>query len=193
MEAFPLVEVKVEVEEEDGDNQRWCDNKQNDQMFKIKVEKNEEELDNADQNQLDPFSNENVQFEGFAEDFVHKGAESIVNNEDLKLYQCIQCEKRFYRSSDLNRHKNNVHKGLKSHNCDFCGKSFARSDTLKKHVLTIHEGIKKFNCNQCDKVFGYQQHLKRHIKTVHEGLKNYKCFINNVKKHFLNHLTSTDI
>ena len=174
MEAFPLVEVKVEVEDkaEDEDNQRWCDYEQNDQMLNIKVEKNEEELDNVEQNELDPFSKENVKFEYFAEDFGHEGAASNINSvhEDLKPYQCNQCEKGFSRSSDLNRHRNSVHKGMKSHNCDFCGKSFSRLETFNRHIRSIHEG-QMYNCDFCVKSFSRAETLKKHILTIHEGIK----------------------
>ena len=77
-----------------------------------KVEINEEELDNVEQNQLDPsFSNENIKLEHFSEDFSHENINS--DHKDLKPWRCDQCDKRFPRLFDLKRHIKSVHEGIK--------------------------------------------------------------------------------
>lgn len=43
-----------------------------------------------------------------------------------------ECEMRFERRTDLERHVNSVHLKLKVHACDLCGKRFPRKDTLAR-------------------------------------------------------------
>ncbi|XP_064536260.1 zinc finger protein 436 [Drosophila montana] len=50
-------------------------------------------------------------------------------------FRCRQCEKRFKRQDDLNRH-NRTHTGEKPYACTQCCRRFVRSDHLKKHQQT---------------------------------------------------------
>ncbi|KAL5410594.1 hypothetical protein PMIN04_010583 [Paraphaeosphaeria minitans] len=43
------------------------------------------------------------------------------------------CENKFERKTDLQRHINSVHLHEKPHKCELCGKRFARKDTLNRH------------------------------------------------------------
>jgi uncharacterized Zn-finger protein len=55
----------------------------------------------------------------------------------MKLVECKQCEKKFKRKSDLNRHVANIHEE-KVFRCDFCENSYARKDNLQRHQKTKH-------------------------------------------------------
>ncbi|KAI0010592.1 hypothetical protein F4779DRAFT_576839 [Xylariaceae sp. FL0662B] len=44
------------------------------------------------------------------------------------------CNKRFVRKTDLQRHNQSVHMKEKNHRCDYCGRMFARKDTLRRHM-----------------------------------------------------------
>lgn len=44
------------------------------------------------------------------------------------------CNKRFVRKTDLQRHNASVHLKEKSHKCEYCGRHFARKDTLRRFV-----------------------------------------------------------
>jgi len=55
------------------------------------------------------------------------------------------CNKRFVRKTDLQRHHQSVHMKERNHKCDFCGRLFARKDTLRRYgdlpfVCMRHEG-----------------------------------------------------
>jgi hypothetical protein len=54
-----------------------------------------------------------------------------INNGELP-FECDACEKRFGRSTALNRHKL-VHKNYRPFKCELCGYCFKRSDHLKVH------------------------------------------------------------
>ncbi|KAK2054257.1 hypothetical protein LY76DRAFT_522881 [Colletotrichum caudatum] len=58
------------------------------------------------------------------------------------------CNKRFVRKTDLQRHNQSVHMKEKNHRCDFCGRLFARKDTLRRHM---EDGCsKRFELGTCD-------------------------------------------
>ncbi|KAJ3568979.1 hypothetical protein NPX13_g6236 [Xylaria arbuscula] len=44
------------------------------------------------------------------------------------------CNKKFVRKTDLQRHHQSVHMKEKNHKCDYCGRHFARKDTLRRHM-----------------------------------------------------------
>lgn len=43
-----------------------------------------------------------------------------------------ECNKRFVRKTDLQRHHQSVHMKEKNHKCDYCNRLFARKDTLRR-------------------------------------------------------------
>ncbi|KAK1998865.1 hypothetical protein LX36DRAFT_16747 [Colletotrichum falcatum] len=58
------------------------------------------------------------------------------------------CNKRFARKTDLQRHNQSVHMKEKNHRCDYCGRLFARKDTLRRHM---EDGCsKRFDVGTCD-------------------------------------------
>ncbi|WQF81481.1 Putative Zinc finger C2H2-type [Colletotrichum destructivum] len=65
------------------------------------------------------------------------------------------CNKRFVRKTDLQRHNQSVHMKEKNHRCDYCGRLFARKDTLRRHM---EDGCsKRFDVGTCDlRVDGYE-------------------------------------
>ncbi|KAK2627947.1 hypothetical protein QTJ16_002593 [Diplocarpon rosae] len=44
------------------------------------------------------------------------------------------CDKKFVRKTDLQRHHQSVHMKERNHRCDYCGRFFARKDTLRRHM-----------------------------------------------------------
>ncbi|PBP25751.1 putative Transcriptional regulator prz1 [Diplocarpon rosae] len=44
------------------------------------------------------------------------------------------CNKKFVRKTDLQRHHQSVHMKERNHRCDYCGRFFARKDTLRRHM-----------------------------------------------------------
>jgi DNA-directed RNA polymerase subunit RPC12/RpoP len=74
-----------------------------------------------------------------------------------KVVKCLQCEKAFAVSSDLESHLQ------KPFECPHCSKSFTHSCNLKTH-LQSHTGEKPFKCLQCQKSFTLLNNFKRHCR-----------------------------
>ncbi|OIW28039.1 hypothetical protein CONLIGDRAFT_459829 [Coniochaeta ligniaria NRRL 30616] len=51
-------------------------------------------------------------------------------------FPCLadDCNKKFVRKTDLQRHHQSVHMKERNHKCDYCGRLFARKDTLRRHM-----------------------------------------------------------
>ena len=47
------------------------------------------------------------------------------------------CNKKFVRKTDLQRHNASVHLKERSHKCQYCGRPFARKDTLRRYVYNF--------------------------------------------------------
>ncbi|KAF7235237.1 hypothetical protein EYD10_17922 [Varanus komodoensis] len=108
------------------------------------------------------------------------------NSTGEKAYKCLDCGKKFIRSSDLNFHQR-FHSGEDPCRCLVCGKSFRQSQYLKLH-LRIHTGEKPYKCSECEKQFSRRSHLNSHER-IHRGEKPYKCCVCGKSFHRNTHLT----
>ncbi|XP_036328092.1 zinc finger protein 665-like isoform X2 [Rhagoletis pomonella] len=128
----------------------------------------------------------------------HQHSDGI--GDEIRWYQCAQCEKKFKRITNLRAHEN-IHLGLKefacevcdrkfhqkynleahmqlhmnerAYECKICKKSLKTSASLEKHQL-IHTDIKNFNCDYCSKEFRTKDEKLSHQR-IHTGEKPYKC------------------
>nr|XP_033805140.1 zinc finger protein 420-like isoform X4 [Geotrypetes seraphini] len=89
-----------------------------------------------------------------------------------RLYPCTECEKTFWRSSDLVKHQRS-HRGDRPYICKGCGKGFRRHTSLIIHER-IHTGERPYQCATCGKKFIQRQHLTTHVKT-HTGERPFPC------------------
>ena len=91
-------------------------------------------------------------------------------HKEIKNYQCLLCDARYYERRSLKHHIQSVHEG-KSHECTICNISLTTNRGLKKHIESVHEGKRPFRCDICDGRFSTKAGLKIHIKLVHESNK----------------------
>ena len=102
---------------------------------------------------------------------VHEKPQLDVNG----FWQCNwgqACTKTYKSNSKqlVQRHIDNVHKGLKKYACQQCDKSYTQSHSLKSHVQIVHEKVSPFVCVLCGNSFKQRITIKRHMKKVHSGV-----------------------
>lgn len=83
-----------------------------------------------------------------------------------RAYGCPQCEARFRRGSDRNRHMRMVHAKIRPFECKICGNHFGRKSFLEAHILTVHQKLRPFRC-ECGAAFGQRSSLTRHTRKIH--------------------------
>lgn len=83
-----------------------------------------------------------------------------------RAYECPQCDARFRRGSDRNRHIRMVHSRERPFECKQCGNLFGRKSFLEAHILTVHEKRRPFRC-ECGAAFGQRSSLTRHARKIH--------------------------
>ncbi|XP_056397293.1 zinc finger protein 888-like [Hyla sarda] len=93
-----------------------------------------------------------------------------------KLYECVECKKRFNNSSNLRKHTI-IHTGKKPFTCNICNQSFRQATHLQRHYL-VHTGQRPFKCSICQKGFRDTSDLLKHQR-VHTGEKPYQRTICN--------------
>ncbi|XP_042310276.1 uncharacterized protein LOC121923675 [Sceloporus undulatus] len=93
-------------------------------------------------------------------------------NTSVKMYHCVDCGKRFSRSSNLISHQK-THVREKPYKCSDCGKGFTRSSNLINHQRT-HTGEKPYQCLDCGESFSRSSQVISH-RRIHTGEKPYQC------------------
>ena len=57
-----------------------------------------------------------------------------------------------------------VHDKEKMYQCDECDKKFFKTNSLTRHKISVHEKIRPFSCENCDSKFKDKSALKYHTK-----------------------------
>ena len=66
--------------------------------------------------------------------------DQIEDMDEVKVIKYDQCDKKFKRKSNLERHVENRHgSDSSSFSCQFCDKTFTRQDVMSRHVKRAHK------------------------------------------------------
>ncbi|XP_042209829.1 uncharacterized protein LOC121857755 isoform X1 [Homarus americanus] len=83
-----------------------------------------------------------------------------------KPHTCDECEARFTRKGDVERHKRLVHKNQKPFKCQKCTRDFSDRKNLKAH-LQNHDKAIYYACSTCGFKFGKREYYENHIRYIH--------------------------
>ncbi|XP_045581061.1 zinc finger protein 37 isoform X1 [Procambarus clarkii] len=83
-----------------------------------------------------------------------------------KPHTCDECEARFTRKGDVERHKRLVHKNQKPFKCQKCTRDFSDRKNLKAH-LQNHDRAIYYACDTCGFKFGKREYYENHIRYIH--------------------------
>lgn len=66
---------------------------------------------------------------------------NLINHLNIgqKNFTCTICSSKYYKSSHLKRHIQNVHFKLRLMKCDYCASDFVRKETYKAHIISHHK------------------------------------------------------
>ena len=88
-----------------------------------------------------------------------------------KRYQCTLCGKQFALTSDLFKHRAQVHLTKPKLPCKQCGKLFKTGERLRRHEL-IHLAMRPWECSVCGKSYHRKDKLNSHFKTKHPDIED---------------------
>ncbi|KAK4305272.1 hypothetical protein Pmani_022831 [Petrolisthes manimaculis] len=83
-----------------------------------------------------------------------------------KPHTCSECDARFTRKGDVERHKRLVHKNQKPYKCQKCNREYSDRKNLKAH-LQNHDKAIYYACNTCGFKFGKREYYENHIRYIH--------------------------
>ncbi|XP_071543234.1 uncharacterized protein [Panulirus ornatus] len=83
-----------------------------------------------------------------------------------KPHTCDECDARFTRKGDVERHKRLVHKNQKPFKCQKCNREFSDRKNLKAH-LQNHDKAIYYVCSTCGFKFGKREYYENHIRYIH--------------------------
>lgn len=98
----------------------------------------------------------------------------VANCEDMRLFPCTQCPKRFNTTVGLTSHIARTHETpSKIFKCDKCPYQARDKRASTIHSYT-HSGEKPYQCKLCNKSFPSKGYIKIHMR-YHTGERPYQC------------------
>ena len=79
-----------------------------------------------------------------------------VENMKEPKKKCLQCGQSFTR---LKRHVKTVHEQVRDFECQQCDKAYSMKDDLNKHIKRVHN-LKRHKCSVCQNVYSSKVKLK---------------------------------
>lgn len=113
--------------------------------------------------------------------FVHKHTltSHMKQHRIGQIYGCDKCEKKYYTSSQLKRHKYS-HTGIRFP-CELCEKKFHDPVALRSHIKAHSSGTSLttgfYRCPECDKTYTIRNSLYDHMRRQHSGSERISCEI----------------
>lgn len=95
-----------------------------------------------------------------------------LEDQEIGLWKCGQCEQRFTQRSALRLHVCPCQADNPYH-CGHCNVSFSDPTRLRAHVVT-HNNERPFKCGFCSRTFAGATTLNNHVRT-HTGQKPFTC------------------
>ncbi len=83
------------------------------------------------------------------------------------IFRCRFCDKVFRSKNGLGCHLP-VHTGRYPHNCGLCGKGFIRRESVERHVNQLHRGMVEM-CVSCQKMFYCRRDWEKHTEVCTGG------------------------
>lgn len=106
----------------------------------------------------------------------------------------MECQSRFTRRFDLDKHALTVHEGRRPFACEVCLAAFGQKHHMVRHVRAVHRGERLFGCEECGGRFARKEHLFNHRRAVHK-LGGVGCLLCEVEvtdgKALVRHLEET--
>mmetsp|Transcript_47524 Transcript_47524/g.116446 ORF Transcript_47524/g.116446 Transcript_47524/m.116446 type:complete len:440 (-) Transcript_47524:214-1533(-) len=99
----------------------------------------------------------------------HRNTTILKSSDEKSTFHCLQCDRRFPKLHNLQRHVAAIHNRERSYHCNQCESSFTQLTNLKRHLQSVHEGVRQFTCSHCARSFAQRSNLLRHENSKHRG------------------------
>jgi len=111
------------------------------------------------------------------EETEYQGGHAMMEQSQMELYPCSECNKSYARRDVLKNHMKRHHSYLfdvsEIHPCTYCANVYSSRDKLNRHLIihTAPDG-KPFQCLECNTSFSRKDALQRHMKRTHAHISS---------------------
>lgn len=105
----------------------------------------------------------------------HKKQSHKSDDEEIKMYTCVDCGKSFKSKKSRFFHIAKIHKNEPAYPCNKCDQVFLSYHLRYKHKMEEHGELRTFPCESCDKVYNSRKSLREHTRKNHLLLLKHEC------------------